>query len=147
MCHKGLIWRNCRRNWETLPTSNQIHPGNGCGYDGLLAGPYSTPDSARPTQDTVSWVIGFGIPTVLMLCSIVLFFIGTNIYVHVKPEGSIFSGIAQVFVAAYTKRKLKLPDDEALEVDGVFYDPPLKETVLSKLPLTNNFRLLYYQTY
>lgn len=98
-------------------------------------------------QDTVSWVIGFGIPTVLMLCSIVLFFIGTNIYVHVKPEGSIFSGIAQVFVAAYTKRKLKLPDDEALEVDGVFYDPPLKETVLSKLPLTNNFRLLYYQTY
>lgn len=98
-------------------------------------------------QDTVSWVIGFGIPTVLMLCSIVLFFIGTNIYVHVKPEGSIFSGIAQVFVAAYTKRKLKLPDDGALEVDGVFYDPPLKETVLSKLPLTNNFRLLYYQTY
>ncbi|KAF2302424.1 hypothetical protein GH714_036283 [Hevea brasiliensis] len=93
-------------------------------------------------QDSISWVVGFGIPTVLMLCSIVLFFIGTRIYVHVKPEGSIFSGIAQVIVAAYRKRGLNLPDDGVLEVDGVLYDPPLKETVFSKLPLTNQYRFL-----
>ncbi|KAJ9187554.1 hypothetical protein P3X46_002996 [Hevea brasiliensis] len=93
-------------------------------------------------QDSVGWVLGFGIPTVLMLCSIVLFFIGTRIYVHVKPEGSIFSSFAQVFVAAYRKRGLKLPDYGVVEVEGVFYDPPVKETVLSKLPLTNQFRFL-----
>ncbi|KAG5236292.1 proton-dependent oligopeptide transport family protein [Salix suchowensis] len=85
-------------------------------------------------QDSVSWVLGFGIPTVLMLCSIILFFIGTRIYVHVKPEGSVFSGIAQ------------LPDncDGERQVDGIFYDPPIKDrfTISTKLPLTNQFRFL-----
>ncbi|OMO51660.1 Proton-dependent oligopeptide transporter family [Corchorus capsularis] len=91
-------------------------------------------------QDSVSWVIGFVIPTSLMALSIVLFLIGTRIYVFVKPQGSIFSSIAQVFVAAFKKRKLKLP---ALD-EGVFYDPPLKENVyvFSKLPLTHQFRFL-----
>lgn len=88
-------------------------------------------------QNSVSWVLGFGIPTLLMACSIILFFIGTKLYVYVEPEGSIFSGIAQVFVSAYKKRKLKLPEGE---FDGIFYDPPLKNTVLSKLPFTNQFR-------
>uniref|UniRef100_A0A2P2JRE1 Protein NRT1/ PTR FAMILY 2.13-like n=1 Tax=Rhizophora mucronata TaxID=61149 RepID=A0A2P2JRE1_RHIMU len=91
-------------------------------------------------QDSISWVIGFGIPTVLMVGSIALFFVGTRIYVHVKPEGSVFSSIARVVVAAYKKRQLKLPVDG--EVVGVYYDPPLKETVLSKLPFTNGFRSL-----
>nr|GEX55210.1 protein NRT1/ PTR FAMILY 2.13-like [Tanacetum cinerariifolium] len=57
-------------------------------------------------QDSVSWVWGFGIPTGLMLCSIVLFFVGTKMYIYVKPAGSIFSGIAQALVASYKKRKL-----------------------------------------
>ncbi|CAK9172211.1 unnamed protein product [Ilex paraguariensis] len=92
-------------------------------------------------QDSVSWVWGFGIPTALMLCSIILFFVGTKLYVYVKPEGSVFSGIAQAVVAAYKKRKLKLPD-EGDHVDGVFYDPPLKGSIVTKLPLTNEFRIL-----
>ncbi|XVF44148.1 hypothetical protein PTKIN_Ptkin02bG0097600 [Pterospermum kingtungense] len=91
-------------------------------------------------QDSVSWVLGFGIPSLLMATSIVLFFMGTRIYVHVKPQGSIFSSIVQVFVAAYKKRQLKLPA-KGNEI-GVFYDPPLKEKSLSKLPLTNHFRFL-----
>ncbi|XP_059648898.1 protein NRT1/ PTR FAMILY 2.13-like [Cornus florida] len=91
-------------------------------------------------QDSVSWVWGFGIPTMLMCCSIVLFFWGTKMYVHVKPEGSVFSGIAQGVVAAYKKRHVKLPVDG--EADGVFYDPPLAETIVTKLPLTNQFRFL-----
>ncbi|XP_022734515.1 protein NRT1/ PTR FAMILY 2.13-like [Durio zibethinus] len=91
-------------------------------------------------QESVSWVLGFGIPTLLMGSSILLFLIGTRIYVHVKPRGSVFSSIAQVFVAAYQKRQLKLPV-ERQEI-GVFYDPPLKDNVLSKLPLTNQFRFL-----
>lgn len=90
-------------------------------------------------QDSISWVLGFAIPTSLMFCSIVLFFIGMNMYTHVKPEGSIFSSIAQVFVAAYKKRKLKLPADHVFK--AMYYDPPLNKTsVVSKLPHTNQYR-------
>ncbi|KAL1355127.1 hypothetical protein HN51_007164 [Arachis hypogaea] len=91
-------------------------------------------------QDEVSWKIGFAIPTICMLCSIILFFVGTRIYVHVKPGGSVFSGIAQVLVAAYKKRKIELPSEK--QGLGIYYDPPLDGTanhVLSKLPLTNQF--------
>ncbi|KAF8040550.1 hypothetical protein BT93_B2699 [Corymbia citriodora subsp. variegata] len=97
-------------------------------------------------QDSVSWVIGFGIPTILMLCSIVLFLFGTRIYVHVKPEGSIFTGIVQVFAAAFKKRQLNIPDAKGggSEMAKVaYYDPPVTEAaLLSKLPLTNEFRCL-----
>lgn len=91
-------------------------------------------------QDSVSWVWGFGIPTALMACSIVMFFVGTRIYVHMKPEGSIFSGIVQVLVAAFKKRKLQLPLGE--EEKGALYDPPFKRSVYSKLKLTDQFRFL-----
>ncbi|XP_060214510.1 protein NRT1/ PTR FAMILY 2.13-like [Lycium barbarum] len=92
-------------------------------------------------QDSVSWVIGFGIPTVLMFLSLILFFIGMKVYVYVKPEGSIFSSIIQVFVATHKKRKLKLPDER--ESNGIFYDPPIPEgSIVKKLPLTNEYRSL-----
>lgn len=88
-------------------------------------------------QDNISWVWGFGIPTSFMVGSIVLFFFGTRLYVYVKPEGSVFSGIAQVLVAAYKKRKIRFL---AGEEEGVFYDPPLAGTIVTKLPLTYQFR-------
>ncbi|OIV93921.1 hypothetical protein TanjilG_05624 [Lupinus angustifolius] len=92
-------------------------------------------------QDSLSWKLGLAIPTLCMFCSIILFFVGKGVYVHVKAEGSIFSGIAQVLVAACKKRKVKLPSEE--RVDDVFYDPPLTGTsVLSKLPVTKQFRSL-----
>ena len=98
-------------------------------------------------QDSVSWKIGFGIPTLCMLCSIIMFFVGTSFYVHVKPEGSIFSGVARVLVAAYTKRKLRFPTTEE-KPEGAFYDPPLLgTTVLSKLPLTKQFRSETYLSF
>ncbi|KAF5746619.1 putative nitrate transporter [Tripterygium wilfordii] len=91
-------------------------------------------------QDNVSWVLGFGIPTILMVCSIVLFFVGTRIYVHQPPQGSLFSGIAGVLVSAYRKRRLLLPEDG--ENDVSFYDPPLKKAILLKLPLTNQYSFI-----
>ncbi|XP_049365855.1 protein NRT1/ PTR FAMILY 2.13 [Solanum verrucosum] len=92
-------------------------------------------------QDSVSWVLGFGIPTILIFLSIILFFIGTKVYVYVKPQGSIFSSFIQVFVASYKKRKLMLPDE--CESNGVFYDPLLPEwSIVKKLPLTHKYRWL-----
>ncbi|KAL1213673.1 Protein NRT1/ PTR FAMILY 2.13 [Cardamine amara subsp. amara] len=91
-------------------------------------------------QDQISWIIGFSIPTGLMACAVVMFFAGMKRYVYVKPEGSIFSGIAQVVVAARKKRKLKV----ATEDDGTvtYYDPPIKNSVLSKIHRSNQFRFL-----
>ncbi|KAJ4711256.1 NRT1/PTR family protein 2.2 [Melia azedarach] len=66
--------------------------------------------------------------------------IGTKVYILIEPEGSIFLGIARVCVAAFKKRRLKLPAEG--DNNGVFYDPPLKETLSSKQPLTNQFRFL-----
>jgi hypothetical protein len=57
-----------------------------------------------------------------------------------KPEGTMFSGITQVFIAAYKNRRLTLPADG--EVVEIFYDPPLEESVASKLPLTEQLRYL-----
>ncbi|XP_028801912.1 protein NRT1/ PTR FAMILY 2.13-like [Neltuma alba] len=96
-------------------------------------------------QDSVSWSLGFGIPTLCMLLALVFFFIGTRIYVHVGPEGSILSGVAQVLVAAYKKRKVEIHCGEDEDKDGVaLYDPPLKKgtSVVTKLPPTNQFRVL-----
>ncbi|KAL3654185.1 hypothetical protein CASFOL_003866 [Castilleja foliolosa] len=88
-------------------------------------------------QDNYSWVLGFGIPTTLMFCAIVLYFVGTRLYVYVKPEGSALTGIVQVIVASFQKRKAKLPFDVE-NADGVFYDPPLmKGSIVKKLNLTN----------
>ncbi|GFZ21581.1 nitrate transporter 1.7 [Actinidia rufa] len=91
-------------------------------------------------QDSVSWVLGFGIPTVFMVGSIILFFLGTRLYVYVKPEGSVFFGITQVVVVAYKKWRLRAPAEG--EDDGALYDPPLKGSTVTKLPLTNQFRFL-----
>uniref|UniRef100_A0A7N0VID3 Nitrate transporter n=1 Tax=Kalanchoe fedtschenkoi TaxID=63787 RepID=A0A7N0VID3_KALFE len=92
-------------------------------------------------QNSVSWVMGFGIPTGLMFGSIILFFFGTRVYVCFKPEGSVFTDMGRVYAAAYKKRKVKLPDQTSVE--GLYYDPPLQtDTIASKLPLTNEFRML-----
>lgn len=75
-----------------------------------------------------------------MACAVVLFFVGMRFYVYVKPEGSVFSGIARVIVAARNKRNLEIPavDDGTVE----YYDPSVKPGVLSKLPLTNQFKYI-----
>ncbi|KAL5973654.1 hypothetical protein ACLOJK_030308 [Asimina triloba] len=89
-------------------------------------------------QDSISWALGLGIPTLFMLCSIILFFLGTRIYVYVPPEGSVFAGIAQVIVAAYRKRKLALPPAD--EQAHILYDPPPEGSTVTKLPLSQQFR-------
>ncbi|KAL9424090.1 hypothetical protein AB3S75_036047 [Citrus x aurantiifolia] len=88
---------------------------------------------------TVSRAWGFTIPTVCLFCGLDLLFAGMRIYVLVIPEGGVFSSIVQVFVVACKKRRHQLQSVG----DGIFYDPPLKKTLCSKLPLTSSqFRFL-----
>ncbi|XP_021893660.1 putative protein NRT1/ PTR FAMILY 2.14 [Carica papaya] len=91
-------------------------------------------------QNDISWALGFGIPTVLMLGAIVLFIVGSPFYVCVNPKGSTFSSIIRVFIAAYRKRRLTLPTDGD---EVISRNPPLNTHLLShKLPFTDEFRFL-----
>ncbi|EPS61327.1 hypothetical protein M569_13470, partial [Genlisea aurea] len=89
-------------------------------------------------QSDVSWPIGLAIPTVFMLISCFLFFIGTRIYVIVKAEGSPVTSLAQVVAVAVKKRRLKLP--EKPETSLFSYTPT--KSMNSKLHHTNQFSFL-----
>lgn len=92
-------------------------------------------------QNSISWSIGFAIPTGFMLLSVVAFFLGTRLYVYVAPEGSVFSSIAQVFVAAFKKRKHELPSpNDVLQQESLLYCPFSRSEHVSKLRLTLQFR-------
>ncbi|KFK38969.1 hypothetical protein AALP_AA3G183300 [Arabis alpina] len=61
-------------------------------------------------QDHLGWRIGFGIPAILMLVAGILFVFGSPLYVKRNVSKSLFTGLAQVAVAAYVNRNLSLPD-------------------------------------
>ncbi|GLJ30074.1 hypothetical protein SUGI_0594710 [Cryptomeria japonica] len=84
-------------------------------------------------QSNVSWSLGFGICTLLMLISTVIFLVGAPIFLHDIPQGSPFTGFAQVIVASIRKWNLSLPCDSAklYHCQGS-----------SKPPLTDRFRFL-----
>ncbi|KAL4333127.1 hypothetical protein GQ457_07G016890 [Hibiscus cannabinus] len=92
-------------------------------------------------QNDISWALGLGIPTLFTIATMVLLFIGARLYVYIKPEGSAFTGVAQVFVAAYRKRRLHLPVDG---VDGQFYESPSRRSLLRgrQLHLTTQYSCL-----
>ncbi|XP_010923294.1 protein NRT1/ PTR FAMILY 2.11 isoform X2 [Elaeis guineensis] len=89
-------------------------------------------------QSNVSWALGLAIPTILMFLSCTLFFLGTRLYVKVKPEGSPLTSIAQVLVVAFRKRGLKQPDDPKTSL----FNPPHHSSLVSKLPYSDQFRLV-----
>uniref|UniRef100_A0ACD5XD66 Uncharacterized protein n=1 Tax=Avena sativa TaxID=4498 RepID=A0ACD5XD66_AVESA len=94
-------------------------------------------------QNSISWPIGFGIPTFFMFLAIIALFMGARLYVHVPPEGSIFSGIFRVLVASFKKRRLKLPYPHDInQQELLLYNPEMKGNRIFKLPLTSQFRFL-----
>lgn len=69
-------------------------------------------------QDVAGWVVGFAVPLGLMVFSAVTFFLGTCLYIKVKANKSLFTGFAQVTVAAWTNKHLFLPPKIS---DGLYY--------------------------
>ncbi|KAH9620025.1 hypothetical protein KSS87_023213 [Heliosperma pusillum] len=65
-------------------------------------------------QDNVGWGWGLGIPTFLMLLSIITFVVGYRYYRHLDPSGSPFTRLVQVCIAAYKKRKMSMVNDPKL---------------------------------
>ncbi|KAL5544350.1 hypothetical protein UlMin_008134 [Ulmus minor] len=89
-------------------------------------------------QTDVSWAWGFAIPAFLMLLSCALFFVGSRIYVKVKPEGSGLISAVRVVVVAVKKRRLKLPEQPWLSL----FNHVRITSINSKLPYTDQFRFL-----
>ncbi|XBI75496.1 hypothetical protein VPH35_068862 [Triticum aestivum] len=69
--------------------------------------------------------------------SCAVLFIGTHLYVRVRPEGSPLTSFAQVLVAAIRKRHLR----RARSIAELF-DPPHRSKLVSKLAYTNQFTCL-----
>lgn len=62
-------------------------------------------------QDNIGWTLGYGIPTIGLAFSILVFLIGTPYYRHKLPLGSPITRMLQVFVAAVRKWKASVPED------------------------------------
>ncbi|XP_022132101.1 protein NRT1/ PTR FAMILY 1.2-like isoform X4 [Momordica charantia] len=60
-------------------------------------------------QDEFGWRTGFAVPAVLMLFSVLIFLVGSSLYVKVKPTQSLLTGLLQVIVVAFKNRRLSLP--------------------------------------
>ncbi|GFP85834.1 protein nrt1/ ptr family 5.2 [Phtheirospermum japonicum] len=70
-------------------------------------------------QDNVGWSLGYGLPTIGLAISIIIFLAGTPFYRHRVPTGSPFTKMAKVIVAALRKREVVVPADpkELYELD------------------------------
>ncbi|KAL6526621.1 hypothetical protein OROGR_015711 [Orobanche gracilis] len=74
-------------------------------------------------QDNVGWTLGYGLPTIGLGISIIIFLAGTPFYRHKMPTGSPFTKMAKVIAAALRKRKVAVPLDpkELYELDLEVY--------------------------
>ncbi|CAK9180194.1 unnamed protein product [Ilex paraguariensis] len=70
-------------------------------------------------QDNVGWTLGYGLPTLGLAISVLIFLVGTPFYRHRVPSGSPFTRMAKVIVAALRKWTVPVPSDpkELYELD------------------------------
>lgn len=75
-------------------------------------------------QDNVGWTVGYGLPTIGLGISILVFLVGTPLYRHKLPSGSPITRMLQVYVAAIRKWKSCIPEDpkELHELNMEDYD-------------------------
>ncbi|OVA20315.1 Proton-dependent oligopeptide transporter family [Macleaya cordata] len=62
-------------------------------------------------QDHLGWRVGFGIPAILMFFAAIMFFLGSPLYVKVKANKSLLTGLFQVAVIAFKNRRLSYPEN------------------------------------
>ncbi|XP_062024643.1 protein NRT1/ PTR FAMILY 5.2-like [Rosa rugosa] len=62
-------------------------------------------------QDNVGWSLGYGLPTIGLVISVLVFLVGTPFYRHKMPSGSPITRVAQVLAAAVRKWKVNIPND------------------------------------
>ncbi|KAI3996019.1 hypothetical protein MKX01_037516 [Papaver californicum] len=90
-------------------------------------------------QDHKGWKFGFGIVVLLMLLSTVLFVLGNPYYVKVKPNKSLFIGLAQVLVVAWKNKDLVFPSTDSIHACSYRYHHHRGSKLVAS---TNNLRFL-----
>ncbi|KAL0862011.1 hypothetical protein Bca101_041129 [Brassica carinata] len=92
-------------------------------------------------QENLGWGLGYGIPTLGLLVSLIVFYIGTPFYRHkvIKSDNSA-KALIRVPIAAFKNRKLHCPSDllELHELDSHYY----KSTGNHRVHHTPIFRFL-----
>jgi peptide/histidine transporter 3/4 len=89
-------------------------------------------------QDNVSWTLGYALPTLGLVISIITFLAGTPFYRHKLIKGSPYIRMAKVIVAAIRKWDVIVPDDPK-----ELYELSLEEYIKQgkfKIDLTQTFR-------
>ncbi|CDY07605.1 BnaA03g19060D [Brassica napus] len=83
-------------------------------------------------QENLGWGLGYGIPTLGLLVSLMVFYIGTPFYRHkvIKSE-NLAKDLVRVPIAAFKNRKLHCPNDvlELHELDSHYYKSTGKHQV------------------
>lgn len=65
-------------------------------------------------QENLGWGLGYGIPTIGLLVSLLVFYVGTPFYRHkVRNTKSPAAELIQVLVTAFRNRKLQLPNNHS----------------------------------
>ncbi|XP_071701609.1 LOW QUALITY PROTEIN: protein NRT1/ PTR FAMILY 2.7-like [Rutidosis leptorrhynchoides] len=91
-------------------------------------------------EDKVSWALGFGLCVLANLFALVIFVLGKRYYRFLKPQGSPFTRLACVIVAAFQKRNVLLSS----KLEDYYQEPQerqnkMVETITSP---SNNFKFL-----
>ncbi|KAF1872635.1 hypothetical protein Lal_00016472 [Lupinus albus] len=93
-------------------------------------------------QVKAGWVVGFAVPVGLMSFSAIIFFLGSFMYIKVKPNKSLLTGFAQVIVAAWRNRHLALPPNNSdtwfFHNDSNLVKPTDKARFLNKACIIKN---------
>lgn len=89
-------------------------------------------------QDNVGWGVGFVIPTVIMLFSLIVFVASTSLYRFKEIGASPLRSLFQVIAAAVRKRHLLLPDDSSLLYELTNSTSP--DDATQKIKHTDQFR-------
>ncbi|KAG8380935.1 hypothetical protein BUALT_Bualt06G0068300 [Buddleja alternifolia] len=83
-------------------------------------------------QENLGWGLGYGIPTVGLILSLIIFYIGTPMYRHkVRRTRHPAGDLLRVVIVAFANAKLKLPNDpsELHELDRQYYISTRKRRV------------------
>ncbi|PHT87830.1 hypothetical protein T459_09936 [Capsicum annuum] len=86
-------------------------------------------------QDRYGWQVGFGVPAILMFLSVIMFLIGSPLYIKVKAKESLLIGLLQAAVAAFRKRNTSIP----LTDSDDYYHLPIESEISTP---SNDFRCL-----
>lgn len=87
-------------------------------------------------EDNLSWELGFGLCVLANLLGLVIFVLGKRFYRLLKPQGSPFTMLACVMVAAFRKRKILLSS----KMEDYCHEPQEGQKKMMGTTSSNNFK-------